>query len=155
MSTAKPPSEPEIGAADAGGAPPAKDAPQRDPSATPPFTHTRASAYWAAVVVGLLVLLVLIIFILENGQRARVSFFGAHGELPQGVALLLSAVIGGLFVVLAGVARILQLRSRARTTHRHSGAATVPAKRARRRRSAARDAQSLPPSTPSATPPGE
>jgi uncharacterized integral membrane protein len=84
------------------------------PSDTPPFTHTRASGYWAAVVIGLLVLLVLLVFILENGQSARVSFFGAHGHLPEGVALLLAAVIGGLFVVLAGAARILQLRSRAR-----------------------------------------
>jgi len=39
---------------------------------------------------------------------------GAHGHLPEGIALLLAAVIGGLFVVLAGVARILQLRLRAR-----------------------------------------
>jgi uncharacterized integral membrane protein len=85
-----------------------------DPSQRPPFTHTRASGYWAAVVVGLLVLLVLIVFILENGQRASVSFLGVHGHLPEGVVLLLAAVIGGLFVVLAGAARILQLRSRAR-----------------------------------------
>jgi uncharacterized integral membrane protein len=87
-----------------------------DPSREPPYTHTRASGFWAAVVVGLLVLLILIVFILENGQRASVSFFGAHGHLPQGVALLLAAVIGGLFVVLAGMARILQLRNRARAT---------------------------------------
>ena len=100
-----------------------------DPSRKPPFTHTRASGYWAAVVVGLLLLVVLLIFILENGQRAKVSFFGAHTHLPQGVALLFAAVIGGLFVVLAGAARILQLRSRAqgrvknkphRTTRRKS-----------------------------------
>ena len=84
-----------------------------DPSRKPPFTHTRASGYWAAVVVGLLLLVVLLIFILENGQRAKVSFFGAHTHLPQGVALLLAAVIGGLFVVIVGAARILQLRSRA------------------------------------------
>lgn len=85
-----------------------------DPSRQPPFTHTRASGLWAAVVVGLLILLLLIIFILENTQRASVSFFGAHGHLPLGVALLLAAVIGGCIVVLAGVARILQLRRRAR-----------------------------------------
>jgi hypothetical protein len=50
--------------------------------------------------VGLLLLAVLLIFILENGQRAKVSFFGDHTHLPQGVALLPAAVIGGLFVVL-------------------------------------------------------
>ncbi|HXZ83757.1 MAG TPA: lipopolysaccharide assembly protein LapA domain-containing protein [Acidimicrobiales bacterium] len=79
-----------------------------------PASHTRTSGYWASVVVGLVVLLVLLVFILENGQTARVAFFGLHGHLPQGVALLFAAVIGGLFVVLAGAARILQLRLRAR-----------------------------------------
>jgi uncharacterized integral membrane protein len=101
-----------------------------DPSQTPPYTHTRASGFWAAVVVGLLVLLVLVIFILENGQRASVSFFGAHGHLPEGVALLLAAVIGGLFVVLAGAARILQLRKRA---HGQMKKARGPTKRRRLR----------------------
>lgn len=93
-----------------------------DPSQAPPFTHTRLSGYWAAIVASLVVLVVLIIFILENGQRAKVSFFGAHGHLPEGVALLLAAVIGGLVVAVAGIARILQLRSRARrSTARGAG----------------------------------
>src|SRR5713226_2312657 len=70
-------------------------------------THTRLSGYWTAIVVGLVVLLV---FILENSQKVKVSFFGAHARLDEGVALLLAAVIGGLVVVLAGAARILQLR---------------------------------------------
>lgn len=84
-----------------------------DPSLEPPFTHTRASGFWAAVVGGLVVLVLLIVFILENGQEAKVSFVGAHGHLPQGVALLLAAVIGGLFVVVAAIARMLELRRRA------------------------------------------
>ena len=87
--------------------------PAADPSREPPFTHTRASGFWAAVVGGLLVLVVLIVFILENGQRASVSFLGAHGHLPEGVALLLAAVIGGLVVVIAAAVRILELRRRA------------------------------------------
>jgi hypothetical protein len=58
-------------------------------------------------------LLVLLVFILENGQTARVAFFGVHGHLPQGVALLLAALVGAAFVVLTGAARILQLRVRA------------------------------------------
>ncbi|MGA3353798.1 MAG: lipopolysaccharide assembly protein LapA domain-containing protein [Acidimicrobiales bacterium] len=104
-----------------------------DPSLAPPFTHTRASGFWAAVVVGLLVLVLLIIFILENGQRASVSFFGAHGHLPEGVALLLAAVIGGLFVVAAAVARILELRRRAARQHR--GVAPEQVRRWRRPKS--------------------
>jgi uncharacterized integral membrane protein len=87
-----------------------------DPSHKPPYTHTRLSGYWAAIVVGLIVLLVLIVFILENSQKVKISFFGAHAHLAEGVALLLAAVIGGLVVVFAGTARILQLRTRARRT---------------------------------------
>jgi uncharacterized integral membrane protein len=90
-------------------------------SSNSPSTHTRIKGYWTAVTVGLLVLVVLIIFILENGQRAEVTFFGAHAHLPQGVALLLAAVIGGLVVALVGVARILQLRTQAtRASRRES-----------------------------------
>ncbi|MEV0425491.1 LapA family protein [Micromonospora sp. NPDC050495] len=56
------------------------------------------------------VLLLLLVFVLQNGQRAEVSFLGAHGTLPMGVALLLAAVSGVLLVALPGTARIVQLR---------------------------------------------
>ena len=56
------------------------------------------------------VLLLLLIFTLQNGQRAKVSFFGWHATLPLGVALLLAAVFGVLLVALPGTARIVQLR---------------------------------------------
>jgi uncharacterized integral membrane protein len=65
---------------------------------------------WAVGVAFAAVLLVLLVFILQNGQRAEVSFLGAHGHLPMGVALLLSAVFGILLVALPGTARIMQLR---------------------------------------------
>ncbi|MGD0219339.1 MAG: LapA family protein [Acidimicrobiales bacterium] len=89
-----------------------------EPEAKPGILDSRPPAarltrgYWAAVVVGLVLLLVLLVFILENGQIARVAFFGVHGHLPQGVALLLAAIIGAAFVLLTGAARILQLRVR-------------------------------------------
>jgi len=57
------------------------------------------------------VLLLLLIFILQNGDEVSVSYLGAHGHLPLGVALLLAAVCGVLLVVLAGAARISQLRA--------------------------------------------
>jgi uncharacterized integral membrane protein len=70
-----------------------------------------------------LVLLFLLIFILQNSQQVRVSFFGADGNLPLGVAMLLSAVAGALLVVLVGTARIVQLRVVAR---RHRGRDATP-----------------------------
>jgi len=65
---------------------------------------------WVALVVAAFVFLLLLIFILQNGQWAQVSFLGAHGHLPMGVALLLAAVFGVLLVALPGTARIIQLR---------------------------------------------
>ena len=78
-----------------------------------------------------LVLLLLLIFILENGQRANIGYFGAHGHLPLGVALLLAAVLGVLLVVIPGTGRIVQLRIVARRHRgvdaRRASAAQVPA----------------------------
>ena len=62
---------------------------------------------------------------MQNGQRADVSFFGAHGQLPMGVALLPAAVFGIQLVALPGTARIVQLRMLSR--HRAAaGARTAP-----------------------------
>jgi uncharacterized integral membrane protein len=73
---------------------------------------------WTGVIAGAVVLLLLLIFILENTQSVTVSFLGADGDVPLGVALLLAAVGGGLVVGLVGVARILQLRKRAKRAGR-------------------------------------
>jgi uncharacterized integral membrane protein len=95
--------------------------------------RTRTGGVWVASVLFALVLVLLLIFILENGQRASISYFGVHGHLPLGVALLLAAVLGILMVVTPGTARIVQLRIAARR-HRRVDAkaesqATPPAER--------------------------
>lgn len=95
----------------------------------PPFTHTRASGLWATVVVALVLLLALAVFILENGRHVKVSYLGAHGTLPLGIALLLAAIFGGLVVVFAGTARILQLRRRSRSQRRALSGATRRSRR--------------------------
>jgi uncharacterized integral membrane protein len=61
-----------------------------------------------------LLLLLLAIFLLQNGQRVEVSYLGTSGRLPLAVAMLLSAVAGALLVATAGAARVLQLRHFAR-----------------------------------------
>jgi uncharacterized integral membrane protein len=70
-----------------------------------------------ALALSAVVLLLLLIFILENGGHADIAFFGAHASLPLGVALLLAAVAGALVVIIPGTGRIVQLRITAR---RHS-----------------------------------
>jgi len=88
--------------------------------------RTRTSGLWISVGFFAVVLLLLLIFILQNGTKVDISYMGAHGHLPLGVALLLSAVCGVLLVVLAGAARISQLRAVARR-HRRADAKRVAA----------------------------
>ena len=98
--------------------------PEPPPShAAPPLKikRTRTSGLWVAVGFFAIILLLLLIFILQNGAEVNVSYLGAHGHLPLGVALLLAAVCGVLLVVLAGAARISQLRAVARR-HRRADA---------------------------------
>jgi uncharacterized integral membrane protein len=69
---------------------------------------------WAGLALSAVVLLLLLVFILENQHEADVAYFGAHGHLPLGVALLLAAVAGALLVIIPGTVRIVQLRITAR-----------------------------------------
>ena len=99
------------------------------PQVPPPAQHkihrTRMGGLWAGLAVAAVVLLLLLVFILENQQEARIGFFGAHGRLPLGVALLLAAVGGALLVIVPGTARIIQLRRAARRHHRLAAAAAA------------------------------
>ena len=83
--------------------------------------RTRFSGMWVGVTVAAVVLLVLLVFIIENGQRVDISFFGAHGHLSLGVALLLAAICGVLLVAIPGYGRILQLRRALRRTTSGTG----------------------------------
>jgi uncharacterized integral membrane protein len=90
--------------------------------------RTRIGTIWVAAGLFAVILLLLLIFILENSQRVSISYFGAHGHLPLGVALLLAAVLGILLVVIPGTGRVIQLRITARRHRRidAENAAAVP-----------------------------
>jgi len=92
--------------------------------------RTRTGGIWVAVGFFAVILLLLLIFILQNNTEVGVSYLGMHGHLPLGVALLLAAVCGVLLVVLAGTARIGQLRATARRHRRADAkrAAATPTK---------------------------
>jgi uncharacterized integral membrane protein len=102
-------------------------APEEPPAVTPtpstpstPSTpesavkFTRAAALWSALIAGFVILILLLVFIMQNTESATVHFFGWDWNLPVGVALLLAAVCGGLLTVAAGSARIIQLRRAAK-----------------------------------------
>jgi lipopolysaccharide assembly protein A len=101
--------------------------PEPDPAAAPDaepalpqhtIEPTRTSMVWTMVGIGVVLLVAILVFILQNGQRVRVRFLVANGTLPLGVALLFAALLGALLVLVAGAARVLQLRVVARRHRR-------------------------------------
>jgi uncharacterized integral membrane protein len=96
---------------------PPLDAPA--PKPPPPenaVKFTRAAALWSALIV--VILIVLLIFIAQNTDSATYHFLGWNWSLPNGVAILLAAVLGGLVTTLAGAARIVQLRRAAKKNYK-------------------------------------
>jgi lipopolysaccharide assembly protein A len=79
---------------------------------------SRISAAWTALIAGALVLIVVLIFIIENAHTVTITFFGAHGRISLAVALLLAAIAGALIMAVAGTARITQLRMSMRRNRR-------------------------------------
>lgn len=80
---------------------------------------TRGASSWLAVAAGMILLVILLVFILQNLQEVKVSFFTVHWRAPLAVDLLFATVLGGLVVFTAGSVRIIQLRRIARR-HLHN-----------------------------------
>ena len=54
--------------------------------------RTRIGRLWTMLIPALVFLVLLIVFIAENGQRVEVKFFGASGHISLALALLIAAV---------------------------------------------------------------
>ncbi len=100
-----------------------------DPTATPgeylaspesAVKFTRAAALWSSLIVGFLILILLLVFIMQNTDSTTIHLFGWQWNLPVGVAILFAAVCGGLLTVAAGTARIFQLRRAAKKNYKAS-----------------------------------
>jgi putative membrane protein len=107
------------------------DAPSNhDADAGKPFPgerQTRLSGAWTSLVVGIIALVVILVFILQNLQSVEVYFTVFHGHLPLAVALLFAMVLGAVVVLAFGAGRILQLRLVARRARRQGAQANQPA----------------------------
>jgi uncharacterized integral membrane protein len=80
--------------------------------------RTRISSAWTLLAAGLLLVLLMLVFILQNGQPQAMEFLWFDFSLPVGAAMLLAAVLGGLLVILLGATRLLQVRLAARRHRR-------------------------------------
>ncbi|MFF0814243.1 lipopolysaccharide assembly protein LapA domain-containing protein [Rhodococcus sp. NPDC003318] len=72
--------------------------------------HTKAAATWTGLVIGVLVLVALLVFILQNLETVTLDLFWWEFSVPLGVGLLLAAIAGALIMALAGGVRIVQIR---------------------------------------------
>ena len=106
--------------------PPPPDA-QPDQEPYPGEQHTRLSGAWTAVVIGLIALVLILVFILQNLQSVELSFLVFHGHLPLAVALLFAVILGATIVLAFGGARIMQLRMVARASRRRGARTSPPA----------------------------
>jgi len=88
--------------------------------------QTRLSGAWTAIVIGLVALVVILVFILQNQATVEVTFLVFKGHLPLAVALLFSLILGAVIVVAFGAARILQLRMVAGRARRKPPSPTKP-----------------------------
>ncbi|WP_084495044.1 LapA family protein [Nocardia shimofusensis] len=72
--------------------------------------RSRTGYAWMSLIAGALILILLLVFILQNLTSVEVSLFFWEFNLPLGVAVLLSVIGGALVMALVGGVRIMQLR---------------------------------------------
>lgn len=98
------------------GSPPDDGVRPLPPTRTDPLAvqHTRLGDLWVMLSIGAAILILLLVFVLQNGQRVEIHIYGAHWNAPVGVALLMAAAFGVLLVVVPGTGRIIQLKRAAR-----------------------------------------
>jgi lipopolysaccharide assembly protein A len=106
-----------------GSAPPVPSPPA---APQPGRSHTRISGLRTGLIAGFAILIVVVIFIIQNTRAVNISFLGAHLHVSLAVALLVAAIAGALLMAAAGTARITQLRRIMRRDRRQHKQAEQP-----------------------------
>ena len=94
--------------------PPSPNGASRPSPATPPSQLpqllSRISTMRTGLIAGGVVLMVMVIFVIQNARVVQVSFLGLNLRLSLAVALLIAAIAGVLLMVAAGPAWSTELR---------------------------------------------
>ena len=83
-----------------------------DPTLDAPAGRGVSGTVWAALIAGGVVLILLLVFILQNNVPAHFEYMAWSFSLPLGVAMLLSAIAGALIMALVGSVRMFGLSRR-------------------------------------------
>ncbi len=100
---------PEAAPTHAEPAPPKSSKAPKTPESAVKFTRT--AALWSALVLGFLILILLLVFVIQNDTPVDIVLLGwkLH-QVQLGVTILLAAIAGGLLTFAVATTRILQLR---------------------------------------------
>ena len=82
---------------------------------------TRISSLHIGLIAAATVLVLLVVFLIQNSHTVNINFLGVHLRVSLAVALLTASVAGALITGATGTARIAQLRRSAR----HSASTNV------------------------------
>lgn len=82
--------------------------------AKPQVKKTTAGSMWIGLVVSAILLIVLLVFILQNQQESALHLFGWTWNFPVGVGMLFAAILGALITAMVGGWRMLDLRRQIR-----------------------------------------
>jgi uncharacterized integral membrane protein len=86
--------------------------------AADPLRGSRTNGVWVALIAIAALLILLLIFIVQNTQDVQVAFLGWEGRAPLAVSLLAAAVTGMVIVIVAASLRMLQIRRRVKRERR-------------------------------------
>lgn len=85
-----------------------------DPTLDGPKKRGVSGAVWAALISGVIILILLLVFIIQNNVSTQFEYMAWQFSLPLGAAMLLSAVAGALVMALVGSVRMFTLSHRVR-----------------------------------------
>ncbi|ATG52780.1 hypothetical protein CFK38_15540 [Brachybacterium vulturis] len=69
----------------------------------------KTAGMWIGLILGAIILVLLLIFVIQNNVTAGFQYFGTEFDLPLGVAMLLAAIAGALVMALVGSVRMVQM----------------------------------------------
>ena len=78
-----------------------------------------AGGTWIALIAGALLLIVLLVFIMQNQNQVDLVLFAWNFRFPAGIGFLLAAIGGALIMALVGGVRMFQLRRQIIKTDKH------------------------------------
>ncbi|MGP6172910.1 LapA family protein [Corynebacterium sp. A21] len=102
---------------------PAKKKPRKGKRTATPDDKVKSSlagSTWVALIAGLLLLILLIVFILQNQHQIALNLFAWSFQFPAGIGYLITAIAGGLIVAMVGMVRMIELRRQVKKARRQA-----------------------------------